>query len=159
MLEAEDVMQLPIVETVGGRPVKFARLDMGDLVKWCAEEKAARKRDTIQRLALVPNMDPGQKNEELRKADAQRVTIGHLAQLVDEPEGIQKVLRKSLVKSGEAKTNDEADAILSRIHWSGQQGLAIAAMSPPPVRQEAGQTPLAETAGASDNAGSGPTGS
>lgn len=150
MTEAEDVLQLPILHTIGGREVRFHRFTMRDLVTWCSEEKAKLKREVIQRHALQPKLAQEIKNEELKAVNAKRITIGYLMALVDEPEGIEKVLRKSLMLSGEIKTEAEADAIIARMHWSEQQGIAWAAMSPPPAApessdqqsKEAGQNPL-----------------
>jgi hypothetical protein len=164
MLDADDVLQLPVTRLIGGREVKFKRFSMRDLVEWCAEEKAAEKRAVIQRHALNPKLDATIKNDELKRQDAKRITLGQLASYVDEPEGVEKVLRRSLKLSGEAKDDAAADALIGRIHWVYQQALAIQLLSPPPEpepKTEAGQQqgPTEGAAGSSGSADTGPTSS
>jgi len=138
----ESALQLPVIEKMGDRDVRFARLDMTDLATLAVEirnESVAKGRALVTADRALAQDAPA-RFAALQRIESERVSLSQVLQLAEQPAGITKLLRLSLKKAGECKSDGDADAILRGIHYGRQYSLAVEVLSAP--APEAGPTPL-----------------
>ena len=128
-------LETPIVEAVDGVDVSFPRLTMDDLSKWAGEIQNKRVLEAKTRHTADKSLSPFDRQSLIQRIIDTDIELASVQAKSFTPDGIKKALIVSLKKSG--KSDVDALAVLSRIHYRRQYELAQEVLSAPaPVQPE-----------------------
>lgn len=120
-MEMNEALEVPVVETIGGKSVTFPLVEIEDYLPMIAEVTAQRRRKA--RALIPPDTSPQDKFQMLQVADGIEIGLQEIGNVVFTVPGAIKILRLSLAKA--SMTKDEQDAVIKAIRPKRLHSLAM----------------------------------